>query len=155
MALASSFFYGISALLTRRLGSTESGAVLANFQNVVYLGAAAGVAIATNLGTDFSAAVDHGGLKFLLRPWIMPELGDFLLIASTGIVGAYGSFLLAQAYRLAEAAVVAPFEYVAIMLAVIFGWWIWGEIPVPATFAGIALVIGAGLYVLRSRPLAA
>ena len=51
----------------------------------------------------------------------------------TGLVGACGSFLLTQGYRLAEANVVAPFEYIAILLGALFGWWIWGEVPSAAT----------------------
>jgi S-adenosylmethionine uptake transporter len=46
---------------------------------------------------------------------------------------------------------VAPFEYIAILLGALFGWWIWGEVPSAATYAGVVLVIGAGLYVLRGK----
>ncbi len=51
------------------------------------------------------------------------------MIASTGLIGATGSFLLTQAYRLAEANIVTPFEYVSILLGTLFGWWIWDEVP--------------------------
>lgn len=151
-ALASPLFYGLAALMARQLADTESGAVMASYQNIVFLLGALVVAVFTNTGTDFSAGIDDQSFQFLLRPWIMPDTRDFLLIASTGLIGACGSFLLTQAYRLAEANIVTPFEYVSIMLGAGFGWAIWGEVPSVYTYAGVALIIGAGLYVLRGKP---
>ena len=87
----------------------------------------------------------------MLRPWVSPSLTDFLMIASTGLIGATGSFLLTQAYRLAEANIVTPFEYVSILFGTLFGWWLWNEVPSVTTVAGIALIIAAGLYVLRGE----
>ncbi|WP_303980550.1 DMT family transporter [Dongia mobilis] len=152
LALASALFYGASALLARKLADTESGAVMASFQNIIFLSGASLIALTTNLGADLSTGIADESLQFLLRPWVMPDRHDLLLIASTGLVGAGGSFLLTQAYRLTQANVVAPFEYVSILLAAMLGWWIWDEVPSLATYAGIILIIGAGLYVLRSKP---
>lgn len=151
LALSSAFFYGSSALLTRKMGGTESGAVMATYQNIIFLLGALAITAVTNLGGDLSAAGQHRSLAFLLRPWVMPDLTDFLLIASTGLVGACGSFLLTQAYRLAEANVVAPFEYVAIPAATLFGWAIWDEVPDAYTACGIVLIIAAGLAVMYTR----
>jgi len=151
LAILSAFFYGMSALLTRKIGGTESGAVMATYQNIVFFLGAMALAVVTNGGMDFSAGQEHRSLQFLLRPWVMPNLIDFLLIASTGLVAACGSFLLTQGYRLAEANVVAPFEYISIPLATLLGWAIWGEVPEWPTGIGIALIIGAGLYVLKTK----
>ena len=125
---------------------------MASFQNIIFLSGASLIALTTNLGADLSTGIADESLQFLLRPWVMPDRHDLLLIASTGLVGAGGSFLLTQAYRLTQANVVAPFEYVSILLAAMLGWWIWDEVPSLATYAGIILIIGAGLYVLRSKP---
>ncbi len=151
LALASPLFYGIAAVLARKLADIESGAVMASYQNLVFLAGAVVTAVITNMGSDLSAGFDDKSLQFLLRPWIMPDLRDFLMIASTGLIGACGSFLLTQAYRLAEANIVTPFEYVSILFGTLFGWWIWNEVPSVTTVAGIALIIGAGLYVLRGE----
>jgi drug/metabolite transporter (DMT)-like permease len=150
-AIGSAFFYGLGALYARKVGGTESGAVMATYQNVIFLAGAVVIAGITNAGDDLSLYVEHRSLAFLLRPWVMPDLLDFLLIASTGLVGALGSFLLTQAYRLAEANVVAPFEYSSILVATLFGWALWDEVPDLATVFGIVLIIGAGLYVLRRK----
>lgn len=154
LALASPLFYGLAAVMARQLADTESGAVMASYQNIVFLLGAVVTALLTNMGTDYSAGIADHSLQFLLRPWVMPETRDFLMMASTGLIGACGSFLLTQAYRLAEANIVTPFEYVSILLGAGFGWWIWGEVPGTSTYIGVALVIGAGLYVLRGKPAA-
>lgn len=151
LALASAFFYGFACLQARKMGETESGAVMAAYQNIIFLGGALAIAAFTNTGTDLSASIEHPSFAFLLRPWVMPNLTDFLLMAATGLVGACGSFLLTQAYRLAEANVVAPFEYSSILMATFLGWLFFDEVPDSYTLIGIGLIIGAGLYVLHSK----
>lgn len=151
LALSSAFFYGYACLQARKIGDTESGAVMAAYQNIVFLVGALAITVFTNTGADLSTSVQHPSLAFLLRPWVMPTTIDFLLIASTGLVGACGSFLLTQAYRLAEANVVAPFEYTSILAATCLGWLFFSEVPDEYTLIGIGLIIGAGLYVLHSK----
>ncbi len=152
LALASAAFYGTASAMARQLADTESGAVMASYQNLTFLLGACVIALITNWGPDLSEGFSNGSLQFLLRPWVMPETRDLLLMAATGLVGACGSFLLTQAYRLAQANVVAPFEYTSILLATLLGWFFWGEVPTLATYLGIALIIGAGLYVLKGKP---
>lgn len=61
-------------------------------------------------------------------------------------------YSLSQAYRSADAATVAPFEYVALPLAIMWGWLIWRDLLGSQVAIGIALIVGAGLYVfLRER----
>ena len=63
--------------------------------------------------------------------------------------------LLTQAYRVAPVAVVAPFEYTTLVWAVLFGFLIWGDVPAVNVLLGAAVVIGAGLFVLRTEVTAA
>ena len=59
---------------------------------------------------------------------------------------------LSQAYRLADAATVAPFEYVGLPLAVFWGLVIFGDLPEWEVWVGISLIMGSGLFVfLRER----
>ncbi len=55
---------------------------------------------------------------------------------------------MAQAYRTCEAAVVAPFEYVAIPMAILWGAVVFGTVPDAIGLAGMALIVSAGLYTL-------
>jgi drug/metabolite transporter (DMT)-like permease len=54
-----------------------------------------------------------------------------------------------DAYRYAEAKVLAPLRYTAIIWSVILGYLLWGDLPDGWTVAGTAVVIVSGLYILR------
>jgi drug/metabolite transporter (DMT)-like permease len=58
--------------------------------------------------------------------------------------------LLSHAYRIAEANFVAPFEYSALIWAASWGFVVFAEVPDLYIFAGAALIVGAGLYMLFS-----
>jgi drug/metabolite transporter (DMT)-like permease len=81
----------------------------------------------------------------------MPSAFDLSLMALCGVIAAAGSTLLTQAYRVAEANVVAPFEYTGLVWSVAFGWIFWRDWPDPVAWAGVAIIVAAGLYVLYSE----
>jgi drug/metabolite transporter (DMT)-like permease len=56
---------------------------------------------------------------------------------------------MTQAFRLAPVALIAPFEYTALIFAMGFGWLFWRDVPDVYLLAGAALVIGSGLYILH------
>jgi drug/metabolite transporter (DMT)-like permease len=151
LSISSAAAYGLAMLLARKVSGHEQASVMALFQNLVYFAAALLVALITNWHPLTMDADGHASLRFLLSPWVVPTPTDLLLMGATGIIGGIGSFLLTQAYRLAEANIVAPFEYAAIALATFWGWLFWNEIPSLASFLGIAFIIGAGLYVLKTQ----
>ena len=70
---------------------------------------------------------------------------DFGLLALLGLAGGTGQYLMTQAFRLAPAAVIAPFNYTAMIWASLFGFLIWSELPTPALLVGGSIV--AGLFV--------
>jgi drug/metabolite transporter (DMT)-like permease len=49
---------------------------------------------------------------------------------------------------LGPAAIVAPFDYTALVWASLFGWLIWGEVPDAWTYAGAAVIIASGIYIV-------
>jgi len=67
---------------------------------------------------------------------------------------AFGGFFISQAYRISEAAFAAPFEYVAMPMAIFWGVTVFGTWPDPTAWIGIVLIIGSGLYLLwrETRP---
>ena len=72
-----------------------------------------------------------------------------------GFLSAIVGYCLGQAYRVSSAATVAPFEYVGLPLAVLWGFTFFSELPDLAVSLGIILIMGAGLFVfLRERMLA-
>jgi drug/metabolite transporter (DMT)-like permease len=148
LTVAGAVFYAAAAIMGRRLGATARASVMAFYQNIVFLAGA--LVMGALAGHGGAAEFSHASLQFLLRGWVMPDLVDFLLIASTGLVAAVASWCLTHAYRIAEANVVAPFEYSSIIWGVLWGFLVWGEVPTLYTLAGVLLIVGAGLYVLRA-----
>jgi len=84
-----------------------------------------------------------------MRDWVMPTSFDFGLMALCGLIAAAGFFGLTQAYRLGATSVVAPFEYTGMVWGIVWGFVFWQEMPGPISWAGIAIIVGAGLYVLH------
>lgn len=146
LPLVSGLSYGIAMIAARRLGATETAAALAFWGNLVFLGCAL-VMTAVLGGGDF-AREDHASLAFLLRGWVAPGLGDLGLMMACGLIAAAALTLLTQAYRVSESNLVAPFEYTAMIWGVLYGWLFWRDWPDALGWAGIAVIIGAGLYVL-------
>jgi drug/metabolite transporter (DMT)-like permease len=138
--------YGLSMVHARSIGGRETAAVMAFYGNSVLLIGA--LALALVLGGGAFAAGEHRSLTFLLRGWVSPTATDLVLMLSCGLVAAAGLTLLTQAYRIAEANVVAPFEYTALIWGVLYGWVFWRDWPDATGWAGIAIIVGAGLYVL-------
>ena len=52
------------------------------------------------------------------------------------------------AYRLAEASLLAPYTYSAILWATLIGWLLWHDFPSPAVIGGTLVLIGSNLYLL-------
>ena len=151
LPILSAVTYGVSQLMARRMGGTESAAVMSLYQNLVFMLAA--LLMAAVLGRGTFAGSSDPSLDFLLRAWVMPTMRDLLLLASCGIIAAIATTLLTQAYRMAEANFVTSFEYSAIIWATLGGYLFWREIPDRFTLLGAALIVGAGLYMLfGARP---
>ena len=91
----------------------------------------------------------HPSLSCLVRPWVMPTLSDGLLIAVCGVVAATGMMLLTNAYRVARASTVTPFEYTGILCAPLWGFLFFDETPRATTVAGALVIVVAGLLALR------
>jgi drug/metabolite transporter (DMT)-like permease len=87
--------------------------------------------------------------------WVPLLAEHWLLFIGIGVTGATGQHFITEAFRHAPAAVVAPFEYTALLWGVVLDLVIWGVLPGSVTLAGGAIVISAGLYLLsrerRSR----
>ena len=90
-------------------------------------------------------------LSFLTIPqgWVMPSLNDFILLSFVGIFGGVANLWLSQSYKYAEVSLVTPLKYLALVFAIIFGYFIWDEIPTIKTLIGALLVIISTLIIFR------
>lgn len=94
------------------------------------------------------------GLATLPFGWVMPDPTTAALLVGSGILGGVAQILLTSAYRFADASLVAPFEYVSMLLAIAIGWYVFAEAPTGIVLTGASLVIGAGIAIIwRERRL--
>lgn len=138
--------YALNNVLTRMLGvSSKASAMAVYLQSTFIVVSLAFYAVAGD--GRYAGGFENESMIFLLRAWVWPEGRDVWLFLALGLNSAVVAYTLAQAYRMADAATVAPFEYVGLPLAIFWGWLIWAEWPSPIVMAGIALILGAGLFV--------
>ncbi len=123
VAVASAF----KDILTRRIAATESSVAILFVTTMV---------LAT------------AGLATVVFGWSAITPYDFGLFAICGFLLGGAQYLTIEAFRYGEAAVVAPFEYTAVLWAMLYGFIIWGDIPDRWIIAGSVLVVGSGLYIL-------
>lgn len=88
-------------------------------------------------------------LTLAVPVWVVPGPRDTALLIAAGVVTAAAQWLMTEGYRGGEATAVAPFEYGAIIHATILGALLWGEMPDGWSFAGIGVLVAAGLYIWR------
>jgi S-adenosylmethionine uptake transporter len=137
--------YAMMQMITRRLGVTDRASALAFYVHSCFIVAGAGFGLVA--GNGRFAGNGHPSLEFLLRAWAWPSGFDAFLMLSCGLLIGIAGYLLAQAYRLAEANLMAPFEYTALPMAMLWGVLFWGDWPDATALLGIALIAGAGLFV--------
>ncbi len=145
LPVLAAFCYASMQIITRRIGVHHRASVLAFYIHFTFVIASA--AIGLMIGDGRFAGSGNASLEFLFRAWVIPGLHDALLMLACGTLAAIGGYAISQAYRLAEATAVAPFEYSALPLAIVWGVVIWGDVPDLASMAGILLIVGGGLFV--------
>lgn len=86
--------------------------------------------------------------------WVVPTPREALFLIGTGVLGGFGQIFLTTAYRLADAGVVAPFDYSSMLWALLIGYVFFAELPTMSMLSGGLLVIAAGVaIILRERQL--
>ncbi len=140
--------YALAMVAARPLGRTETVAAMAFWGNLCFLFCA--LALSAVYGTGTYAGAAHPSLAFLTRHWVMPDATDLALMAACGVIAAFGLTLLTHSYRIAPAPSVAPFEYSFMFWAVLWGWLVWGDFPDSFGWLGIAVIVAAGLVVIRA-----
>lgn len=76
--------------------------------------------------------------------WRSPQ--TLALLIASGVVGGLAQLFMTASLQKAPVAVVAPFDYLQIIGAVVFGWWLLHTAPTLNTLAGGALIASSGLY---------
>ncbi|MFN3293535.1 MAG: DMT family transporter [Gemmobacter sp.] len=146
LVLISAACYAFSQMLARGMRETESAVTLSFYNQAGFLVSSAAMGLVA--GDGRLAGSSDPSVQFLFRAWVWPPVADWPAFAATGLAVALGGLMMAQAYRTCEAAVVAPFEYSAIPMAILWGAVVFGTMPDAVGLAGMALIVSAGLYTL-------
>jgi drug/metabolite transporter (DMT)-like permease len=86
--------------------------------------------------------------------WVVPGVGDAALLVAIGLFGGVGQILMTSAYRHADAATVASFDYASMLWGVGLGYLLFGEVPTSSVLVGGSIVVGAGIFIIwRERRL--
>jgi drug/metabolite transporter (DMT)-like permease len=135
-AIAGAFFYALAMVSIRRLSRTEPAAAIVFYFTLF--------AMAAGLASWPLAAA----LPDWIGPWAWPDAAGWTILIGIGLIGGTAQLTLTYAFKLAPVAVIAPFEYGALVFGVLFGLLIWQEKPDRYILFGAALVIASGLYIL-------
>ncbi len=124
------FCLGLSyvAIAIRKLSSTEPAWLISFF---------------------FSFSIMLLSFLSIYQGWILPSLVDLFLLSMVGILGGLANLWLSQSYKYSEVSLVSPLKYLGLVFAIIFGYFIWNEIPTSKTLLGALLVIVSSIIIFR------
>ena len=86
---------------------------------------------------------------FALPDWVTPDLLSLLALFGVAFFATLALLSITRAVHCASPARVTPFDYSRILWTVTIGWVFWGELPDYVTWAGIAIIIGCGIWIMR------
>ncbi len=135
--LAAAFCFAFYFLLTRKL----SGKVDA-FQMQWMAGISATLVLGVALLLGGAAGINAFDRS-------IPQGHEIVWILSLGMIATIGHMFLVHAVRHAEASMLAPFQYLEIIGAVIFGYLVFSDTLDLATVIGVSIIIASGLYIWR------
>ena len=143
--VACALFYAISMTITKITSDKDS--VYSQMFHL-YIGAI-GISIIFFIFTgkgQFNTFSDPT-LQFILREWFTNPTYSWPFIIIMGLVASLSFYFVFSAYSIASPSVVSLFEYSLIIWAIIIGYLLFNDIPTVRTFIGVALIIGAGVYI--------
>lgn len=102
----------------------------------------------------FQTSTIGAALMTLALPllWQMPDPAQWLMLVGLGVVATLGHVLITMAYEHGEASLLAPLAFTEIIMATVFGWWFFNDLPDRWNVLGVAILIGSAIYIsIRER----
>ena len=149
--LIAALFYTALHIITRKYGSEEKPLTMGFYIQVCFLVTSLMFASGFYLA-DFDVEQSNA-LKFLTGSWVSVSTFDlFHIFVGIAFPISIGGILVSYAYKNYEASFLAPFEYGALVIAVLSTYLIWNEIPDRLSLIGIILIMLSGIFVsLREK----
>ena len=86
--------------------------------------------------------------------WKIPLFKDCLLLISIGIIGSLGNIIITEAYRKSEISLITPIKYLNLIFAIVFGYYLFNEVPEYSTLIGSVFIIVSTIIIfIRERKL--
>ena len=128
-ALCSMLSYAFYAIMTRKMGATESA------QSLIFYSALAPVMLLAPVVPLYGEMPDS---------WLI-----LLLLLSLGVYGGLGHWLIIKAFKQATATALAPYPYLQMVWMIGAGFLVFGDLPDGWTLAGAAVIVMSGLYIVH------
>jgi drug/metabolite transporter (DMT)-like permease len=132
LAIASAFFVSSINIVMRKLSQIENSSTIMVYQSIIVTLAMAGPAI------------------YL---WVMPTWDEVFFIVVIGSLMSLMQWIFIQAFKVGEAAAIAPMEYSRLLYAAVIGIVFFAEIPTLWTLTGAVIIIASTLYTLHRNTL--
>lgn len=142
LPLACAALYAATQILARQIGESESSLTVGLWTIALAGPLLLVLGFVLNLMVSFGPEFAH--LRWDLPTGASSDVSSLLVL---GLVGMAGYTLISRAYQVADASIIAPFDYTYLPIAAVMGWLLWGEVPPATTFAGMILIITSGLYI--------
>lgn len=128
LVLGSSLAWAFATILTRRMADHDHAAT-----TMLWAGVVGFLCLSVLLPFDFA----------------VPSWSQFGLAVALGVIATAGQYLMVLAYAHAGAALLAPFSYIQLLYATLFGWLVFGTLPDQWAAVGSAIITASGLYTVH------
>lgn len=146
LPVASAISYSAFQLITRYIRNEAEVAAMVAAQNIIYL--VTGV-VGVMFIFLFNPQIPDGQIwEFLLRPWQTPSWTEIGLLSVTAVIVLNLSVASTNVYSNVEVTYVAPFEYIALPMAVMWGIVMWNDWPDLTSWIGIGMILASGIFMI-------
>jgi|TARA_B100000929_G_scaffold289714_1_gene281072 drug/metabolite transporter (DMT)-like permease len=153
LPLVAALAYALVQIITGKMGENEKASSMAFYIQLIF------IVVCSLFGLFFGdghlADPSQPIINYLFRPWTIPSWVDGMIMIGVGLLSGVGAYFISQAYRISKGSVVAPFEYVALPLAIFWSITLFGDWPDMASWMGIVLIAGAGIFNVFSEKIQA
>ena len=151
LPLIAALAYAMVHIMTRKMRNSEKASTMAFYIQINF------VVVSSLIGAIFGdgkwADPASPTLDFLFRAWVVPSWQHIFIMLGIGLFSGLGAYCISQGYRICEAGAAAPFEYVAMPMAIFWSISLFDEWPDPISWLGILFIAGAGLFIFYQESL--
>ena len=90
---------------------------------------------------------ENSEVAFIVRSWQFVDIESTFKLFTISVLGSVGLLVLMGAYRVADPAVISPYEYSLLIWMILLGYLVWGDVPSFNIAIGMVLIVGAGIYI--------